>query len=168
MLQNNNRQSEGPPKWIAAPIVIGTLLFFALLAALLFFCRRSIRNRRNAQRRQAYDPLTDVKTPHTAAAALPSAQSPQSDGRRSASVENAPISSDQAVLMASAYRDALRKPDFPSNPTHQDSDDSSPFALHTVGGGGDGDGGQSIIERELADEGKEVHQVGGKKPEVVA
>ncbi|KAG6853044.1 hypothetical protein C0991_007300 [Blastosporella zonata] len=68
----------------------------------------------------------------------------------SAANNEAPFSGEDAAIMADAFRKMLRKPDFAARPAEEGESPDGPDA---------GEGGESILGRELAEEGRDIRSV---------
>ncbi|KAH9927055.1 hypothetical protein B0H21DRAFT_135448 [Amylocystis lapponica] len=169
--------SSGFPHWAIAVIVV--LGFLALVASgiLAFFITRRIRNRRNSTLSHrgsmgsstpmmAHAQTGNVPTSPLLAGAIlgggaAASQRPVSpvdmqDGASTMSrtSDAAPFSGADAAIMADAFRQALRKPDFAERPTE---DGNTPE---------DGSGEERpaiLLSQELAEEGRDIRSVGSSR-----
>ncbi len=162
------------PHWAIAVIVV--LGFLALLAGgiLAFFIMRRMRRRRNSRlsHRGSMGSSTPMmanaqepQSPLVASAfPVPTHRPPSPDVHDGASTmshgsESAPIfSGADAAVMADAFRAALRKPNFTGRPMEEgESPDSDP-----TNGGNHREPGV-LLDRELAEEGRDIRSVGSSR-----
>ncbi|KAI0352632.1 hypothetical protein OH77DRAFT_1497872 [Trametes cingulata] len=75
-----------------------------------------------------------------------------------------PFSGADAAIMANAFRQALRKPDFADRPVEEgESPDDPGSGAAAAGGGGAGPGHSHLINQELAEEGRDIRSVSSSR-----
>ena len=108
---------------------------------------------------QNRDPQSPVSGATGFVAAPVRATSPENDGASTMShgSEAAPFSGADAAVMADAFRAALRKPNFSDRPVEEgESPETDPVSDDPLGSARPGD---IILDRELAEEGRDIRSV---------
>ncbi|KAJ7644340.1 hypothetical protein FB45DRAFT_1053117 [Roridomyces roridus] len=168
------------PHWAIAVIVVLGFLAIATTCVLAFFIMRRIRRRNaldsNRHSMGSNSPMMantgqSVGSPLLAGAAVPGrhASTATSHGQGAPSVvspdgastisraasagDSGPFSGADAAIMADAFRKALRKPDFAGQPVEEgDSPENDNPETN-----------DELLERELADEGRDIRSVGSSR-----
>ncbi|EAU85807.2 hypothetical protein CC1G_05024 [Coprinopsis cinerea okayama7 len=178
--------SDSFPRWAIAVIVVLGFLAIAATCILAFLILRRIR-RRNQSELDSHRNSMGSASPMMANAAqqpspviaptiLPTVRRPDSlrrndshdrgggqnapsvvlhDGESGVSGEGGPFSGADAAIMADAFRKMLRKPDFAAV-----DEGESPDSANDPGGPA---GGQHMLSRELAEEGRDIRSVGSSR-----
>ncbi|KAG6836468.1 hypothetical protein H0H93_007748 [Arthromyces matolae] len=162
-LQQGSSGKEFPHWAIAVIVVLG---FFAIAATclLFFLIMRRIRRRQEYERNRnsmgsASPMMANAGGPSSpllggVAAAVAGSVTGHDGVRDGASVHDgasteAPFSGEDAAIMADAFRKMLRKPDFAARRAEEGESPNSP----------DEEGKESILGRELAEEGRDIQSV---------
>lgn len=178
-VQSGASSSNNFPHWAIAVIVVLGFLAMATTCVLAFFIIRRIRRRNaidsNRNSMGSNSPMMantghSQASPLLASAAVPGrhASTATSHGQGAPSVvspdgastisragstgDSGPFSGADAAIMADAFRKALRKPDFADRPVEEGESPENPEATEEV-----------LLNRELADEGKDLRSVGSSR-----
>ncbi|KAF7299205.1 hypothetical protein MIND_00869200 [Mycena indigotica] len=177
-VQSGASSSSNFPHWAIAVIVVLGFLAVATTCILTFFIIRRIRRRNaiesNRNSMGSSSPMM-ANTGHSAASPLlaaaaipgrhasttshvhgaPSVVSPDGAStisRAGSAGDPGPFSGADAAIMADAFRKALRKPDFADRPVEEGESPENPEVTE-----------EQLINRELADEGKDIRSVGSSR-----
>lgn len=174
---SGNVQNDGSgssfPKWAIAVIVVLGALALLATGILIFFIMRRMRNRRgaslshrgsmgsstpmmsHAQAHNTQSPLLGTAALASAGMGSQRANSPDvHDGASTMSrgSDSAPFSGADAAVMANAFRDMLRKPNFVDRPMEEgESPEDHP------------DIPNALLNRELAEEGRDIRSVSSSR-----
>jgi hypothetical protein len=173
-LQDNPQQSTGGndfPSWaIALVVVLGVVTLVSILSLVFMLQRYLRRQQRQEERRNSMGSESPMMATATADPSSPithessyaghqtvlpppvrSAPSIRQDSTSVHSKTDPMISTNEAAIMANAFRNALRKPDFTDRPQEEGE---SPESAQTE---------EQLLKSELAGEGRNIRSVGSER-----